>query len=325
MNIVITGASGFIGTNLLNYFTKKGINVVNIDIKKPRNIQHMQYWRNVNICDFSTLSKVLSKVNPDYLLHLAATTDLNESDGLEYYSSNIKGVENIVKIASECKSIRRVIFASSMLVNTVGYKPKNIFDYNPSTVYGHSKVIGEKIIFSNTSLLPEFCIIRPTSLWGEWFGVPYKNFFDYVLAGDFFHPGDKACTKTYGYIGNTIHQIESILFAKKAMIQEQIFYIGDNPAINISDWANEIATIAGISKPWKIPYVMFVMIGFLGDFLSMLDVKFPITSFRVKNMTTDHILPLENTYNVSSSPPYDRNVGIKRTLSWIAKNTISEK
>ena len=56
-------------------------------------------------------------------------------------------------------------------------------------------------------------IIRPTSIWGPWFGEPYDKFFHIVLKRMYFHMGEKACRKTYGYIDNVIYQIESILRA----------------------------------------------------------------------------------------------------------------
>src|SRR5690606_29131795 len=136
-----------------------------------------------------------------------AVTDLNEKDGLNYYQTNILGVENIVRISRKNSGIKRVIFASSMLVNKVGYKPTDYFDYNPTTTYGHSKVMGEGIVFNNKENLTEFCIIRPTSIWGEWFSEPYRNFFDYILSEKYFHPGKRTCTKTYGYVGNAVFQI----------------------------------------------------------------------------------------------------------------------
>ncbi len=320
MKIIIVGASGFMGTNILEYYQNMGYEVFNLDIKAPRNKEHVPFWQEVDICDFKSLKKYFNKIQPDYVVHLAARTDLNEKGGLEYYSANIQGVENIVKLCGKDSSVKRVIFASSMLVNKVGYKPTDIFDYNPTTIYGQSKVIGENIIFKNTDSLTEFCIIRPTSIWGEWFGEPYKNFFDFVLNRRFFHPGDKACIKTYGYIGNAIYQIERLLFTEKEQMQSQVFYIGDKPPINISEWANEIANVASIKKPKKIPFFIFSLVALFGDLLSKFGIKFPMTSFRLGNMTTNHIVDLENTYSVCGEVPINRLRAVKNTLKWIKKN-----
>ena len=63
-------------------------------------------------------------------------------------------------------------------------------------------------------------------------------------------------------------------------IKEQVFYIGDNPANDISKWADEIAEIG--------------------------------------NMTTNNILNLDNLFNViKEENPYNRIQGIRKTLKWI--------
>ena len=57
--ILITGASGFIGTNLLEHFLNKNYEVLNIDLVKPKNESHFKYWTKANICDFENF-KTLS-------------------------------------------------------------------------------------------------------------------------------------------------------------------------------------------------------------------------------------------------------------------------
>ena len=49
----------------------------------------------------------------------------------------------------------------------------------------------------------------------------------------------------------------------------------------------------------------------------MVKINFPMTSFRLKNMTTDNIVDLSNTYKVAPNPPYSRIEGVKDTLSWM--------
>lgn len=319
MRILITGASGFIGTNLLEYFVNKGNEVFNIDVLKPRNERHIEYWHQVDICNLQALQDVVNEISPIYVVHLAARTDLDEKKDISGYDANTIGVENIAKVCAKDSGVKRVIFASSMLVNEVGYQAKNVFDYNPTTLYGKSKVIGENIVFDNAKKITQFCIIRPTSIWGEWFGEPYKNFFDYVLANKFFHLGDKVCKKTYGYVGNSVFQIDKLLFADVEKIQGKIFYIGDKPEINIAKWANQIALEAKIAKPIKIPFFVFQIAAIFGDVLKVLKINFPMTSFRLKNMTTDNIINLDNIYDVCGNAPYDIIYGIRKTLKWLKK------
>lgn len=318
MKVLISGGSGFIGTNLVDFLVESGENhVVNIDIEPPQKKSHVSLWIKCDIRDQESLNRIIINENPDFLIHLAAQTDLNENEGLDYYSTNIIGVKNIVDSVIACKSIKRVIFTSSMLVNSVGYMPKHSFDYNPTTLYGKSKQAGEEIVFKEKDKLPSFCIVRPTSIWGEWFRAPYRNFFDFVLSRRYFHISNKSCTKTYGYVGNTVNQIIKILHAPTEMIDKQVFYLGDEPALNIKRWANDISKIANLPKPITLPWWLLKIGGFLGDGLKILGITFPLTSFRLKNMTTDNIICLTNTNRVCGDGTFSQNDAIRRTLNWL--------
>lgn len=316
MKIIVTGGSGFIGTNIVKYYVDKEYEVYNFDIKQPQNKKHKKNWYKVDITKYGVFSKLIKKIKPKYIIHLAARTDLSGKSYKDYYV-NTKGVINIINICKNNKNVKRVIFASTMLVNRIDSQTDNILEYDPNTNYGKSKVEGENIVLNNKNISTEMCIIRPTSIWGEWFREPYKNFFDYVLKGRYFHPGRSSCKKTFGYVGNSVYQIDKLLFADVKKIKNKIFYIGDMPPVNISKWANEIAILAKISKPKKIPFFIFKLLGWLGDLLVDLGIKFPMTTFRLKNMTTNRICNLNNTYKICGNPPYNRKNAIIKTLKWI--------
>jgi len=209
--ILITGGSGFIGTNLIEHFlSKEGYDMLNIDIAPPKIDTHIPIWRNVDIRNKALLVEVFKDFQPNMIIHLAARTDLR-GHTIEDYDTNTTGVQNLIEILKVQQNIDRVLFASSMYVCKPGYKPKNFDDYAPHTIYGESKVQTEIIIKESNLNIP-WTIFRPTSIWGPWFGEPYIDFFKIVLSGNYFHMGSKACKKTYGYIGNTVCQIESIMF-----------------------------------------------------------------------------------------------------------------
>lgn len=312
--VIITGASGFIGTNLFQYLTQKKYEVINIDYKDPKCKNVLGSWKKVDIKDYDELKKEILSFNPDYIIHLAARTDL-DGKTMEDYSANIVGVKNLMEVVKLLPNLKKVVIASSMLVCHAGYYPKNQFDYSPTTLYGRSKVETEKIIWENKPHC-DWAIIRPTSIWGPWFGIPYRNFFDIVLSHKYFHIGKKGCTKTYGYVGNAVYQIEHILLNETLDENQKIFYIGDNPPINIEDWANQIANEKGF-KIIRMPYCLVKIAACLGDFLKIFGVTFPMTSFRLKNMTTDNIMDLSATYKIANNPPFTRLQGIKETLKWL--------
>ncbi len=316
--ILITGGSGFIGTNLINQLqNNENFELLSIDIKVPKVNSHKKNWKQVNIYDANSLLKTIKEFQPDYVIHLAARTDLRGKE-LSDYDANMGGVSNLLDALEQVPNLKRAIFASSMYVCEPGYMPKDFEDYAPHTLYGESKVETEKRIKERN---PKYtwAIIRPTSIWGPWFGEPYDKFFRIVLNRMYFHMGKRACKKTYGYIDNAIYQIMSILQAPEEKVMRKVFYLGDYEPYDITEWADEIAKCVGTKIP-NIPYFLFVMAGWFGDLLKLFGITFPMTSFRLKNMTTNNVHNLDPIKELAPNLPVSRQEGNKRTIEWIHSN-----
>ena len=293
---------------------------MNIDWKAPQNTEHNPYWRNVDILDAAALNKTIADFEPDYVVHLAARTDL-DGKTLDDYAANTVGVKNMVNALQQVNTVKRVIFASTQLV-CARRNPKDDCDYETINLYGESKKIGEEFLRGCNNLPFEYTIVRPTSIWGPWFGVPYSNFFRMVLARRYFNMGKKVATKTFGFVGNLIYQVETLLFASNwDNISKRVFYLGDQPATPINEWAEEIAGECGI-RVITIPYFIFRMAAYAGDFLKLFGVHFPMTSYRLTNMTTSFENDLSAIYSVAPAPPFTRLQGTKITLDWIKKHPL---
>lgn len=315
--ILITGGSGFIGTNLIDhYLLNQDIELLSIDIEKPKISAHNRIWKQIDICDKDNVVSIFKAFQPEIVIHLAARTDLNGVT-LQDYDANMSGVSNVLAAINGAGSVHRAIFASSMYVCEPGYLPKDFEDYAPHTLYGESKVETEKRI-KNANPSYTWSIIRPTSIWGPWFGEPYDKFFHIVMKRMYFHMGKKACRKTYGYIDNAIYQIESILKAEPEKVNRNVYYLGDYEPYPITDWANEIAEMEGISIP-QVPYLCFKLMGYVGDVLKKIGIAFPMTSFRLHNMTTDNVHNLDPIKSIAPTLPVSRLEGTERTLEWIHK------
>ena len=314
--ILLTGASGFIGTNLLEDLLKKGYEVKNLDWNEPKITARKNLWENINIINYDEFEKAVISFNPDYIVHLAARTDL-DGKTLEDYDQNITGVENLMKIIHKLPNLKKIIITSSKFVTRNGYQVKNQRDYCPHTKYGESKVETETRVWND---IPDcdWCIIRPTSIWGPWFGVPYRNFFDMVIRRMYFHIGHIKCHKTYGYIGNAIYQIEQLLFNETKDVNNKVFYIGDEPPYEINEWADEIAAELGFKIP-TMPVWFVKCLAKFGDFLGFFHIHFPMQSFRFTNMTNDGINDMSNTYKIAPEMPYTRLEGVRETIAWINK------
>lgn len=315
MNFLITGGSGFIGTNVIDKVVMMGGEVLNIDIVPPMNDKHTEYYYYCDIRNFDKLKSIVCDFNPDYIIHLAARTDL-DGESIDDYDANTLGVKNICMIASELKTLKSILFASSMLVCYPGYIPKDIHDFSPKTLYGESKVQGEKIVRSFCMNLPNFVIARPTSIWGPWFRTPYRDFFDMVLSGKFIDGGSKFATKTYGYIGNVTNQIISLVTSKNEN-QNEVIYLGDAKPLEIRKWANDIANEAGIRRPLRVPFLVFRCLAITGDLFGRLGMHFPMTSFRLNNMTTNNILDCTIAENANSFKKYSYSAALTETINWL--------
>jgi len=320
MRILITGGSGFIGTNLIYALIALGHEILNLDIKEVQAQDHAIFFRKVDILDFEALKRAFSEFLPTHVVHLAARTDLHEKHNIEGYTTNIKGVDNIIKVISNCPSVKRCIFTSTKLVCPTDYMPKSEDDYCPNTLYGKSKVLGEKIVKS-ASLRCEWCIVRPTSIWGPWSmmpHIPYGKFFKMIAQGWYFHPGKDNPPKSFGYVGNTVYQIVKLLEAPSELIHKQIFYLSDYEEITIKDWANMISLKLKGRQVRTIPEPIVKLLAWGGDVLKLVGIKEPpFSSFRLRNMRADTSkIPLENLKRITGSLPYTIEQGIEETIAW---------
>lgn len=310
--ILITGGSGFIGTNLVEYYLSKGAGVLNIDLKPPQNKEHNDYWKEVDILNYSLFKTTVEDFAPKYVIHLAARANLT-GKSLEDYSANIDGVNNLIQIGNSTDSIKKIVFASTILVCKRGYIPEDDDDYCPPNLYGESKAIGEQLVKDKSSNY-DWVIVRPTSIWGPWFGPTYRRFFEMIMQGRYFNFTGKMSTKTYGYIGNVVYQVDSILYSEET--NGNIYHLGDYEPTNIKEWSSEIASELD-KKIITVPRILIRGLAKTGDLLQVLNIKFPINSFRFNNMTTDSIKPMDKIKRIVPNLAYTRQEGNRLTIDWI--------
>ena len=114
MRILITGGSGFIGTNLTDYFATRGDEVLNYDVAAPRNAAHFDCWQAGNLLDGGALKAVVRDFAPEAMLHMGARTDLDGRSAADYAANSI-GVENLIAAVEGTTSLKRLIFALSLI------------------------------------------------------------------------------------------------------------------------------------------------------------------------------------------------------------------
>ncbi|MGV3502899.1 MAG: NAD-dependent epimerase/dehydratase family protein [Adhaeribacter sp.] len=316
MRLLITGGSGFIGTNLIEDCLKKGWELLNVDWNPPLDPAHRPYWKEADIMDKPVLQALFAFFQPVAVIHLAARTDTDifELDGdLSEYIQNTEGTKNVLECIKQTPSIRRVIITSSMFVCEAGYLPGHDLDYKPFTLYGVSKVLTET--YTREAALPcTWTIIRPQTIWGPW-ALRYRSMFETMRKGWYLHPDRPEVLRPLGYVKNLVWQLQQLLLAPKEEVDRQVFYGGDKP-VNLLNWVQTVS-LAHTGKPVKIaPAAVVRALGLLGDLLRTLHISFPMTSSRFKSMTKTYLTPIEKTYTTLGKPRYSLEEGVREFAHW---------
>ena len=140
--LIITGASGYIGSCLVQ-FLKKKYKITSID-KVYRASSHII---KCNMLNLNRLSKILKKEKPDVIIHLAGQSLVDENiNKKKYYLNNVVATKNLI-IAMKMNKIENLIFSSTAAI----YKYKNTIlsendDTNPISTYAKTKFRCEKLI-----------------------------------------------------------------------------------------------------------------------------------------------------------------------------------
>jgi GlcNAc-P-P-Und epimerase len=320
MKVIVTGGSGFIGTNLVDRFLDKGWEVLNLDIAEPRNDAHLDAWRRVDILDRDSIIGNFSAYQPDAVLHMAARTDLDEKRDLKGYTANIEGVTNVIEAVRRTGSVEKTVFASTRLVCEIGYTPKSEVDYRPSTLYGESKVLGEKLVRRAGQSFGPWIIVRPTSIWGPWFDVPvpYKKFFQLIGQNRYVHPGRRNPRKSFGYVGNTVHQIEKIVEAPVHKVNGKTLYLCDYPPLYLRQWAEQIQKALGAKPIRTVPLSLLGAAAAVGDAVKVAGWREPpLTRFRLNNMITEMVYDTSDLESIVGPLPYSAKQGVATTVDWL--------
>jgi nucleoside-diphosphate-sugar epimerase len=317
MRALITGGSGFIGTNLIADMIERRFDVLNVDWNEPLNKDQKSFWVNCDIMDFDKLQSIFDRYQPEIVVHLAARTDTDIYDingDRSEYIQNIDGTANIIKCIENTASIHRVIITSSMFVCEAGHMPLHDTDYKPFTLYGVSKVLTEKLT-RESNMHCTWTIIRPQTIWGPWC-VRYRDtMFKVMRKGLYFHPSKPGVRRSLGYVGNVVWQIQQLLARPAEQVHAKTFYVGDQ-TVNLLDWVNEVSR-QFTGKPARLlPTTVVKAIAVIGDVLKSLRMKFPLTSTRFNSMTQDYLTEIEKTYDLLGHPPFQQHEGIRRFISW---------
>lgn len=314
MRLLVTGGSGFIGTNLMAHFIAKGVDVVNLDWNPPLNPEHAPWWKLCDIMDEQRMRDLFAEFKPTHVVHLAARADTDEPKEILAYQQNHIGTERVLRVVKDTPSIQRLIVTSTQFVCEAGYQPKDDLDFKPFTLYGETKRMNELAVRA-AGLECAWTIIRPTTIWGP-YNLRYRDImFRVMKKGLYFHPSNKKVVRSYGYVGNVVWQIERMLTLPVELVSGKVFYVGDQP-IDLRIWVETVSKrLTG--KPVRyIPTWLVRGIALGGDILKVLHIPFPITTGRYRSMTSDYVTPMDRTISALGEAPFSLEQGVDAIVRW---------
>ncbi len=251
MNILVTGAAGFIGSHVCEHFIKLGHNIFGIDNFDDfypvsfKNLNLIQLngskqfqFQKVDIRDSTQLNEIFSSQNIDVVIHLAAKAGVRPSIKSigDYYDVNVNGTLSLLE-SMRRHNVRKMLFASSSSI--YGNNPKVPFSEtdsvdHPISPYASSKKSGELLChvychlynFSITCLRfftvygprqrPDLAIHKFTRLIQEGKEIPFY--------------GDGSTSRDYTYIDDIVSGIGCSL---NHLAGYRIYNLGESKVITL--------------------------------------------------------------------------------------------
>lgn len=267
MNIIITGASGFVGANLGQYLKENGHNVMGLSLRSDD-------W--VNQFDREAYA----------LIHLAgkAHDTSNVSKPEEYFEVNRDLTVTLFDKFLD-SNIRDFFYFSSVkaVADSVGHTLIEEVEGAPSTPYGRSKLEAEEYLLSKS--LPEgkrLFIIRPCMIHGPGNRGNLNLLYKVVKKGVPWPLAAFNNKRSFLSIDNLSFLIEKILLNEN--VSSGVYNFADDDVVSTNDLVSLISNILG-KKPrlWRIPISFVKTIGKLGDVLPI-----PLNSERLKKLTESY-------------------------------------
>lgn len=166
---VVTGATGFVGSHLIDYLLASGADIV-CPVRNIHNLKQLSN-KNITITTFEELEKEIgSKGNVDYFFHVAgATRALSYKD---YFSANVELTERLLQMilrGTDSKFLKRFVFISSQAVSGPAVNSSTPVTEsnapNPVSWYGRSKLEAEQVVHKYSDKI-RVLIIRPSTIFG---------------------------------------------------------------------------------------------------------------------------------------------------------------
>lgn len=218
-NAIITGGSGFVGSHLIKYLLDQGRyeKIVNIDIVPPNGQSYLADSRLHFLhhdlreeLDPERL-KELGFRSDSVIFNLAAICRIPGHPDIDYFRTNIKGAENVCKLAEELQC-STMVFTSSIAPYGASEELKTEDSIpQPDNPYGSSKMVAEYIHMGWREKDPQnrhLTILRPGIIFGANEQANFTRLYQSLKRGFFVYPGRKDTRKACIYVKDVARACE---------------------------------------------------------------------------------------------------------------------
>lgn len=326
--ILITGASGFIGSFIVEEALAKGFETW----AAVRGSSSRKYLQDERIhfieLDFSSEDKLRAQLGRhqfDYIVHAAGATKCLHS--YDFFRTNTNGTVNFVKAIHALQMpVEKFVYLSSLSIFGAIKEEQpyqEITDQDtpkPNTYYGKSKLIAEKRLKDLAGTMP-YVILRPTGVYG-----PREK--DYFLMAKSikghtdFAVGYQQQDITFVYVKDVV---QAVFLSLTKGENGKAYFLSDGKVYQSSTFSNLIRKALG--NPWWIritaPIAVLRIVTFFGDILGKVTGKMTALNndkyqiLKQRNWRCD-ITPAIN--ELGYKPNYDLTRGVEETIAWYKEN-----
>lgn len=324
--ILITGASGFVGSFLVEEALKRDLEIY-AGVRSTSSRKYLQDKRiNIFELDFENLRELRSRlqsINFEYIIHNAGVVTVNDKQDFFKYNTDL--TTNFAQILQEVQpNLKKFTYISSAAAygpadNQIGDFVKESDTPHPIDTYGQSKLKAEKWL-KNQANLP-YLIFRPTGVYGprETEIFTFFKAFNQGLEG---HIGRSPQKMAFIYVKDLVKVVLDGTLSDKT---QKGYFVSDGNSYPTQDLGKYAAKILN-KKPFlkiNIPISIVKVVAAIGEGVGKLTGKMPplnlekVKTLKAKNWQVD-IVPLQNDFNFA--PAYNLNKGLAETLMWYKEN-----
>lgn len=330
MNVLITGATGFIGGFIVDQALAEGLNVF-ATVRKSSNKQYLTDNRiqflEFDFSDRQTLTESLKKFNDDhgnvdYVIHNAGVTKALKNEVYESINYNLT-VDFVEALKEAGHKLKKFTFISSMAASAPGSnetkQPIKITDPDePVSAYGASKKKAE-LYLENESHIP-YVILRPPPVFGP-------------RDADMFTVFELIHKKLEMYIGGQ-KQLLSFIYVKdlargivKATISEKQnkkYFLSDNKAYDNFHFNSLIKSYLNTKTiTLKLPIFAVYLVAFFSELYSKLTGNLSQLNLeKIKELRCTNWVCDSNEFyqDIGIEPMYSLEAGVRETIDWYKEN-----